>query len=456
MTEPYSGPHSWPHSWPRSGPRGTRPGGAIRGSLRAPGSKSIAQRALVIAALASGESRIAGLPGGDDVARARRLLPDVGVEVRELAPAAVRVRGEPPGPHRGWRAARTIEAGESGTLARIALAALALCGRAGERVELAASGTLRSRGSAALVAALEGAGVAFERREWPLVFRPIGPPSRVELVDPSSSQEASALAIALAAWPDEIELAIRGGVPSRPYLEMTLAMLRRFGARVAASSDGPFELLAIRGPLLAPPEPISVEPDASLAAVALAAACLGGGEVAALGLSRDSLQGDVAIAGVLRSFGCRSTFTPEGLVASGFPQQGVDLDLSPTPDLAPVAAALAAGAALVSGRPSVLRGLATLPLKESSRIEVLAEGLTRSGWPARASATDLRIEAPPERLSREPLLLDPRSDHRMAFAFALLGLLRDSLDVLDPACVAKSWPTFWRDLESLGARSSGP
>lgn len=431
--------------------RGLRPGGAVRGSFRAPGSKSIAQRALVIASLAEGETRIAGLPASNDVERARALLEAAGVGIDPLAPAAVRVRGRPPGPHRGWTATRRVEAGESGTLARFALAAFALCGRAGERVELDAAGTLRGRRTDALLEALELSGVRFDAREWPIAFRSLGPPSRVELREPRSSQEASALAIALAAWPDEIELAIRGSVPSRPYFEMTLAMLRRFSARIERRAEPGGETLAIRGPLRAPAEPLAIEPDASLAAVALAAACLGGGEVLATGLGRDSQQGDVAIVEILRAFGSRALFAREGIVASGFPQRGVELDLSSTPDLAPVAAALAAGAALVSHERSVLRGLDTLPGKESSRIEVLGRGLSLAGWPCRATGSELAILAPLAALARDPVALDPRGDHRMAFAFALLGLIRAGIDVLAPDCVAKSWPSFWSDLDELGA-----
>jgi 3-phosphoshikimate 1-carboxyvinyltransferase len=443
---------SRPMSEPLEPRRGLRPGGAVRGSFRAPGSKSIAQRALVIAALADGETRIAGLPAGEDVEHARALLRAAGVEIDALAPAAVRVRGRPPGPHRGWMASRRVEVGESGTLARFALAAFALCGRAGDRVEVEAEASLRARRSDALLDALERTGVAFERREWPIVLRPLGPPSRVELHEPRSSQEASALAIALAAWPDEIELSIRGKVPSRPYLDMTLATLRRFGARVERVGEAGDETLSIRGPLRAPAVPILVEPDASLAAVALAAACLSGGELVASGLGPDSWQGDVAIVEVLRAFGCRARLVQDGIVASGFPQRAVEVDLSAAPDLAPVAAALAAGASLVSREPSLLRGLGTLPGKESSRIEVLAEGLSRAGWPSRASADALAIAPPGSKLAAEPLFLDPGGDHRMAFAFALLGLLRDRLDVRTPDCVAKSWPGFWRDLATLGAR----
>jgi 3-phosphoshikimate 1-carboxyvinyltransferase len=434
--------------------RGLRPSAAVRGDFRAPGSKSIAQRALVIAGLCAEPVRIAGLPEGEDVRAACELLRGVGVEVERLAPAAVRVRGIPPGPHRGWLAREPIAVGESGTLARFALAAAGLCGRAEQRVEVVARGTLAGRASRPLLRALREAGVAVERETWPIVLRPIGPPSELRLVDPISSQEVSALCIALAAWPDEIRLEVDGAIPSRPYAAMTLRLLGRFGVRIDARERNNGASFAIRGPLRAPSEPIVIEPDASLAAVALAAACLSGGEVKCGGLTLDALQGDVRMVEHLREFGCRSLALADGLVASGFPQHGARIDCSDTPDLAPVLAIVAAGAALVADDAqagSELTGLETLPGKESSRIEVLARGLRDAGWSVVASSNSLRIGRRAN-TSNSPVVLDPSGDHRMAFAFALLGLLRPGVDVAHPECVGKSWPSFWDDLARLGAK----
>lgn len=432
--------------------RGLRPNAALRGELRAPGSKSIAQRALVIAGLCEGSVRIAGLPDGEDVRAARELLSSVGVAVERIAPAALRVIGVPPGPHRGWSAARPIEVGESGTLARFATAVLALCGRAGQTVEIRAGGSLVRRTSRPLLEALERGGVELVSDRWPIVVRSIGPPSDLRLSHPRSSQELSALCIALAAWPDEIRLEVDGAVPSMAYAQMTLRMLERFGARVEMRSRDGGASLSIRGPLRAPIEPITIEPDASLAAVALAGACLSGGEVLASGLALDGLQGDVRIVEHLREFGCRAVAREDGLVASGFPQHGARVDCGDTPDLAPVLAAVAAGAALVAegaDARSELVGLETLPGKESSRIEVLAEGLRSAGWSVESSPNSLAI-GPRVHSSDERIVLDPHGDHRMAFAFALLGLVRPNVEVANPDCVAKSWPTFWEDIERLG------
>ncbi len=437
------------------GGRAIEPLSVVSGEWLAPGSKSLAQRALVLAALAQGSTRIVNLPRGQDVAAARALLAAVDVEHHAPTPASLSVTGRPPSWRGAWRA-RRVEVGESGTLARFALATLALCAEPGSQVELVAHGSLARRGTAPLVRALELSGVRFESHAWPLRFASIGPASTLELRDPVSSQEASALAIALASYPDENELAIFGALPSRPYFDMTRALLERFGARCTRVDDPSAERWRIRGPLRAPEQPLVVEPDASLAAVTLAAACLGGGELLALGLTRTSLQGDIGIAEYLRAFGCRACFTPRGISASGFPQHGAELDLNAAPDLAPVLAIIAAAAALVApaGRArSVLRGLDTLDRKESQRLAVLTEGLARAGWRASCDSSSLIVDAPASTLSTSELRLDPRGDHRMAFAFALLGLVRAGLVVEQPRCVAKSWPGFWRDLEALGLRT---
>ena len=199
---------------------------------------------------------------------------------------------------------------------------------------------------------------------------------------------------------------------------------------------------------------VELEPDASGAAVALAAGALSGGAVLAAGLARDSLQGDVRIALHLSAFGCRTTWSEAGLEVCGAPLRPARIDLSGEPDLAPVLAAVAAAAASPrhADPVSVLAGLGTLGAKESSRLEVLAEGLRAAGWAAEAGASELRVgpRANPDDVA--PRELDAHGDHRMAFAFALLGLLRPGLAVRGAGAVAKSWPGFWDDLAQLGAR----
>jgi len=276
-------------------------------------------------------------------------------------------------------------------------------------------------------------------------------PEALLLTEPGSSQEVSALLLTLAAWPGERRLEVRGAIPSRPYVDLTVGVLASFGVgvdeTVTSSPGGEFR---VTGTLRAPDAPLAIEPDASGAAVALAAGCLSGGRVEIDGLTLDSPQGDTRVVEHLRAFGCAAGQAGEALYAEGRPTRGALLDLSGEPDLAPPLAAVAAGAAQGVGARSRLEGLGTLPGKESSRIEVLAEGLARLGFAVRAD--DESLEVGPGEPSDEAALLDPRGDHRMAFAFALLGLLRAGVEVGDAGCVAKSWPTFWSDLAAAGAR----
>ncbi len=448
--------------------QGLRPGSPVSGIITVPCSKSLAQRGLICASLASGTTRItslgrAGETRGEDVVQALALVRAVGCRVDVLAPAAVAITGRPPGPHRGWRPTAPLQVAESGTLARLATAALAFCGEAGRPFEIHASGTLLQRTSAPLFAALRAAGVKLESMDrapgdaaipvgWPLRIVPIGPPPTVRLVAPRSSQEVSALLVAFAAYPDTTRLEVEGPIPSRPYLEMTCATLREFGVQISSSSDDAFE---VRGPLVPPAHPIAIEPDASAAAVALAAGCLSGGEVEVRGLGSLSQQGDVSIVEHLRAFGCDASIDADRVRASGAPTRAAILDLAGEPDLAPVLAMIAARAALDGHGPSRLTGLATLPGKESSRIEVLASGLRAVGLHARAGTDEISISksAGAWRAGKSPTLLDPHADHRMAFAFALLGLCVDGVRVGDATCVEKSWPGFWRALHSAGANT---
>ena len=446
-----------PRVLPGSKPLGWSPSARVEGVLRPPASKSIAQRALLCATIAdpsAGPSTFLGLDSGADLraalAFARALATDVTVD-DDAGSASVLGTGP-----RSLRPAGPLSAQESGTLARFASALLALHGRAPARVE--ASGSLRARRSEPLVRALRSAGAGMDpdggehAGTWPLAIRPVPvAPDSIELVDPVSSQEVSALWLAAAGLPQETTVRVRGAIPSAPYLELTRRELLRFGARL----EGDAHELRIRGPLR--PAGVALEADASGAAVALAAACLSGGALRVEGIPADSAQGDVRIVEHLRAFGCEARRAGELLVAGGRPTRAADLDLTGEPDLAPVLAAVAAGAAASSGATSTLRGLGTLRGKESDRLAVLGAGLARAGFAVETGDAFLRVGPGHGRSATGPvLLLDPRGDHRMAFAFALLGLVRAAILVERPDCVQKSWPSFWTDLERLGAATSPP
>jgi 3-phosphoshikimate 1-carboxyvinyltransferase len=447
-------------------PEGGR--GAVSGVLRPRGSKSLAQRAVLLASVARGTTEIEGLSSADDVRAALALVEGLGVPVERLSATGARITGRPPRPdevsgvNAGLQPADDrapggdLLVGESGTLARLSTALVALASAPGTVWTLEAGGTLLFRRSKPLFETLTAAGVELLRQNlpgtWPVRLRSVAPPERLWLARPSSSQEVSGLLLALAAHATAHEIVVTGRIPSRPYLDLTRALLERFRARVEECSEGDDTRLAVRGPLVAPGEPLRVEPDASSAAVALAAAVLSDGELRVAGLSNTSSQGDVRIVEHLSAFGCEARAETDALFARGFPTRGAALDLSGEPDLAPVLAAVAAAVAVRHGHGSRLTGLGTLPGKESDRLAVLAASLAALGLAVETGVDSLTIEPGAARDRSEPVLLDPHGDHRMAFAGALLGLVRPGVLVSDPGCVAKSWAEFWDDLAQLGAR----
>ncbi len=447
------------------------PDGRIEGEVRVPASKSIAQRALACALLASGETRLSGLPTGQDVLHALRSaraggarFPSDGKRDDLLATALIprlgrgALVGAPLGPRERPREWAAFPVGESGTSARLFTAIAALARPEGSGAEILPSGSLIGRTSPALFSALRAAGAGVEHAAteggWPVLLTAANPPARVELESPSSSQEVSALLVALAAHPGRRDVHVVGSIPSRGYVDVTMDVLEKFGAVVTAEtfqSDGhgdSGEHFTVRGPLTAPNADFHVERDASSAAVALAAGVLSTGELTVVtGVGTDSRQPDAAFPALMERFGCdASGSSADQLALEGPPTHGAEIDCSAVPDVAPVLAAVGAFVAR-SGATTTLTGLETLPGKESSRIEVLRHGLAALGYEVRADDRSLSILGRGSE-PQAPVFLDPSGDHRMAFAFALMSLFEPMARVLDPQCVGKSWPSFWRDLRS--------
>lgn len=451
----------------------------VAGAVAVPRSKSFAQRAVVAALLTRGTTHIEGLPSSGDVLFAIRAARAAGVtfpsatrpdDLLETALVGRRGFGQligapPKGPREGSRPWATLPVGESGTAARLFTAAMALARPEGSGAEVIPSGSLVGRKSAALMAALRAAGVGVESSSadqpgsWPVLLTAATPPDVVVLESPTSSQEVSALLMALAAHPEARTLRVVGKIPSRGYVDVTSDVLRSFGAHVRGEvfgSDDPAnagETFTVQGPLVAPDLPFVIEPDASSAAVALAAAALSGGApVAVEGLGIQSRQPDAAIVRLLAEFGCDTSGSSSSRLAlCGEPTRGAEVDCGRCPDSAPVLAAVGAFASLRGLGGTKLTGLETLPGKESSRIQVLSEGLRQVGLCVDHDEASLTIHEASTAAPERPVILDAHGDHRMAFAFALLSLFVDGVWVSGADCVAKSWPKFWEQLTQAGA-----
>lgn len=408
-----------------------------RGEWRVPGSKSITNRALLLAALADGESRLEGVLQSDDTRHMRNGLEALGIEVVEADPTTWIVRGgrsrlrEPAGP---------LFVGNSGTTVRF-LAALASL--VPGRVTLAGDAHMATRPIQDLVAALEHLGVHVECATGcpPLTVRGgrlAG--GRVSMRGDRSSQYLSAVLMAGSLAESPIEIVVDGNLVSRPYVGITERMVADFGGAIA-SSDGRFDVTPVTAYR---PRTYVIEPDASAASYPFALAAASGGDLLVPGLGRDALQGDVAFAEVLERAGALVTFAAGGIRVEGRGQHAVDEDMHHISD---TVMTLAAIAPLADG-PTTIRHVANIRIKETDRLAATVAELRRLGQQVTHGDDWLRIEPRPI----VPATVRCYGDHRMAMSFAVLGALRGGITIEDPACVAKTYPRFWDDLAAVYER----
>ncbi len=402
------------------------PGAALR-PVRIPGSKSVSNRALLLAALAQGPSSLRGGLEAEDTRWMRLALKGLGIPFEEQA-GIWQVRGG-----RRPHATEPLWLGASGTTLRFLLPWLALA--ADRPVRLEGDSRLFDRPLGPLLEPLQAFGAEWHpdaTGAW-LHPAPSQPRSLALRVDARlSSQFLSGLAMAAAGLP-ETSLLTWTEVASPSYLALTTQWLRRFGC-AAELAPGHWR---IPGGALAPQD-LELPGDWSGAAAFLAAAAATGRTLRLGPVDPEDAQGDRAMTTILGKAGCHLGWvSTQELEVSGYLLRGLDADLTDCPDLGPVLAALAA---LAPG-PSELRGLHTLPLKECDRLDASAELVRWLGGQAEVIENHtLRIVPGPPPGERAPF--NPRNDHRMAFA-AALGALRGGGELQDPQCVAKTFPDFW-------------
>ena len=414
------------------------PRGAIDARVRVPGSKSITNRALLVAALADGETTLDDVLDSDDTRVMARALERCGAEIVATGDAR-RVRGVAGRPRAGEA---LLDVGASGTAARFLTAAAAL--RPGESV-VDGTARLRERPIAELVGALRALGVDAS------VEGARGcPPVRVrggtafggdaEIDASQSSQYVSALLLVAPYATRPVRVRLRDGkLASRPYVEVTLDVMRAFGASAAWSDAA---TLAVEpGGYRA--RRFAVEPDASTAAYFFAAAAITGGRVVVEGLGRASRQADMGLLPIFERMGCHVDAREDAIELRG-PADGlraVDADMGDLPD---AVLALAVTALFAPGTTRIRR-VAHLRIKESDRLAALETELRKLGADARADADSLVITPGTLRGAA----IDTYDDHRMAMAFALAGLRVEGVRIRDPGCVSKSWPGYFDALAKL-------
>jgi len=417
------------------------------GVVRLPGSKSISNRVLLLAALARGDTLLEGLLDADDTRVMRTALAALGVITAD-EDNCVKVSG-----CGGAFPEREADLflGNAGTAFRSLTAALAF---SGGRYRLDGVPRMRERPIGDLVDALNALGAQIEYLD-----RPGFPPLQIQPVSALTSGRASVrgdvssqfltgllMAAPLCASPQGLTITVDGPLISRPYIEMTLALMRRFGIEVARHGD---EFVVPHGEYVAPGR-LEVEGDASAASYFLALGALAGGPVRVLGVGRDSAQGDVRFADALASIGAHVTLG-DGFIEAAAPAsgrlRGIDADVNHIPDAAMTLAVVA----LFADQPTTLRNIGSWRVKETDRIAAMANELRRLGGQADEGADWLRIH-PPSRL-REATV-ETYDDHRMAMCLSLAAAGGVPVHVRDPKCVSKTFPAYFDELARLVSAGS--
>jgi 3-phosphoshikimate 1-carboxyvinyltransferase len=402
-------------------------------SVRPPGSKSITNRALMCAALADGTSTLHGALFAQDTAAMAGALAALGAVVAGNRDAQTLTVTGPPQAAGEVR----IDARQSGTTSRFILPAAAL---GSERVIVDGDPQLRSRPFEPLLEALAALGASVEALglpgRLPVAVRGPAAGGHVRLPGHISSQFLSGLLLAAPLMARGVQVELTSPLVSAPYVRMTAAVMGAFGV----GADG----LRVE-PSRYVPADLAIEPDASAASYFFAAAAICGGSVTVDGLGGGSIQGDVAFVEVLERMGAAVERRAGSITVTGTGRlRGVEADMA---DISDTAQTLAAVAVFAEG-PTRVRGVGFIRAKETDRIGALVTELRRAGIDASAHEDGFSI-APGMPL---PTRFHTYDDHRMAMSLALLGLRVPGIEIEDPGCVAKTYPGFFADLDSLRRR----
>lgn len=407
-------------------------GDAPDATVRVPGSKSITNRAVACAALAEGTSVIRGALVADDTAAMIEAITGLGATVEsEDGGTTLHVTGADLADGRD----ASVFARQSGTTSRLMLPVAAA--RRG-RTLIDGSEQLRVRPFAPQLAALRDLGAEIEELDRPgfLPVRVHTPAlgGRAAISGDVSSQFISGLLIAGPLMPRGVHLTLTTELVSQPYVEMTRRVMAAFGASVDDLSAPPGRYRATR---------FDVEPDASSASYFFAAAAVTGGRITVEGLGAESVQGDVGFVDVLERMGAAVTREPgrTTVVGPAGGLRGVDVDMRHISDTAQTLAAVA----VFADGPTRVRGIGFIRGKETDRIHAVVTELRRTGIDAVEHDDGFTVRPG----TPSPAVFDTYDDHRMAMSLALLGLRRPGIVLKDPACVAKTYPGFFEDLEHL-------
>jgi len=414
--------------------------------LSPPGSKSLTNRALVLAALADGECELSNVLFADDTRVCLESLQNLGFDLMiDETTCTVRLKG-----HGGRVPSKGAKlfCGNSGTTIRFLSA---LCALGDGAFELDGVDRMRQRPIGELVELLRNLGVrvTYLQNEG---FPPIRidarrlPGGLVRFGNALSSQYLSAVLQVAPYAEREVQVDLEPRQTSWPYVAMTMRLMDEFGVLTELERDPkthePRKIIIPPGKYTA--TQYAIEPDASNASYFLAAAAIREGAKTTIeGLGKQSLQGDVGFADVLHRMGADLVFGKDFIEVGGRDRlEGIDVDLSAMPDMAQTLAVVA----LFAEGPTTIRGLHTLRVKETDRIAALATELAKLGAEVDVESDDLTIH-PPEKI--KTAWIDTYDDHRMAMSFAIAGTRNAGVTIKNIECVNKTYPRFFADLARL-------
>jgi len=415
------------------------PIGRVAGTVALPGSKSISNRVLLLAALSAGVTRLKGLLDADDTRVMLDALQQLDISINTRDFADIAVSGSRVIPKRKQR----LFLGNAGTAFRPLTAVLAL---SGGDYRLSGVPRMHQRPIRDLVDPLRaiGAKIDYIGKEGypPLAIHPgnIQVEGEINVRGNVSSQYLSALLIALPLARGGT-IVVEGELISKPYVNITLNMMRKFGVEVRVNGWRSFD---VPGHTYLAPEEIHVEGDASSASYFLAAGAITGGPVRVTGVGSDSIQGDIRFTEVLEKMGARVEFGPDWIeVTSTGRLKPIDMDLNHIPD----AAMTAAVAALFADGPSTIRNIGSWQVKETDRITAMGTELRKLGASVVEGPDFLKI-TPPAKLKAD-VAIDTYDDHRIAMCFSLVALGGVAVTINDPECVAKTFPEYFAVLAAI-------
>lgn len=412
----------------------------VDGTINLPGSKSVSNRALLLAALANGTTVLSNLLDSDDVRHMLNALKALGVQ---YALSDDRTRCEVTGNGGALHSAEALELflGNAGTAMRPLAAALCL---GSNDIVLTGEPRMKERPIGHLVDALRQGGAQIDYLEQenypPLRLRGGFTGGNVEVDGSVSSQFLTALLMTAPLAPQDTVISIKGDLVSKPYIDITLHLMKTFGVEVENQS---YQRFVVRGgQQYQSPGHYLVEGDASSASYFLAAGAIKGGTVKVTGIGRNSVQGDIRFADVLEKMGAVVTWGEDFISCTHGELNAIDMDMNHIPD----AAMTIATAALFAKGTTTLRNIYNWRVKETDRLFAMATELRKVGAVVEEGEDYIRV-TPPAKLQFAEI--GTYNDHRMAMCFSLVALSDTPVTILDPKCTAKTFPDYFEQLARI-------